>query len=96
MDRLPVTPSTGDLTVNPGMCPIWELSWQPFGPQVSTQSTEPHQLGPYSLLPIQILLIFKAQMKSHLGDVVPVGLVPVNDFISELQLHLLPLNLIVL
>lgn len=35
-------------------------------------------------------------MKSHHGDVVPAGLVPTHDFISELQLHLLPLNLIVL
>ena len=39
------TPPTGDLAHNPGMCPDWELNWQPFGLQASTQSTEPHQPG---------------------------------------------------
>ena len=24
-------PPTGDLVRNPGMCPDWELNWQPFG-----------------------------------------------------------------
>ena len=24
---------TGDLACNPGMCPDWELNWQPFGSQ---------------------------------------------------------------
>ena len=24
---------TGDLAYNPGMCPAWELNWQPFGLQ---------------------------------------------------------------
>ena len=38
-------PTTGDLAHNPGMCPDWELNRQPFGLQVSTQSTEPHQPG---------------------------------------------------
>lgn len=33
-------------------------------------------------------------MKCHLGDMVLFGLVPMHDFISELQLHLLLLNLI--
>ena len=37
---------TGDLACNPGMCPDWELNQQPFGSQVSTQSTESHQPGP--------------------------------------------------
>ena len=36
---------TGDLTYTPTMCPDWELNWQSFGLQVSTQSTEPHQPG---------------------------------------------------
>ena len=40
-------PSTGDLACNPGMCPDWELNQRPFGSQASTQSTEPHQPGPY-------------------------------------------------
>ena len=37
------TPPTGDLAHNLGMCPDWELNWQPFGLQGGTQSTEPHQ-----------------------------------------------------
>ena len=32
-------------TGDPGMCPDWESNWQPFGSQVDTQSTEPHQPG---------------------------------------------------
>ena len=43
---LPLTPPTGDLANNPGMCPDWELNQQPFGSQASTQSTEPHQPEP--------------------------------------------------
>ena len=39
-------PSSGDLTCNPGMCPVWESNQQPFGSQAGTQSTEPHQPGP--------------------------------------------------
>ena len=38
-------PPTGDLAHNPGMCPDWELNWQPLGSQAGTQSTEPHQPG---------------------------------------------------
>ena len=38
-------PPAGDLSGNPGMYPDWELNWQPFGLQASTQSTEPHQPG---------------------------------------------------
>ena len=38
-------PPAGGLAHNPGMCPDWELSWQPFGSQAGTQSTEPHQPG---------------------------------------------------
>ena len=36
---------TGELAHNPGMCPHWESTQQPFGPQAGTQSTEPHQPG---------------------------------------------------
>ena len=32
-------PPTGDLACNPGMCPDWELNWQPFGSQAGAQST---------------------------------------------------------
>ena len=39
-------PPTGDLAHNPGMCPNWESNQQPFGLQVGTQSTKPHQPGP--------------------------------------------------
>ena len=31
---------------NPSMFPDWELNQRPFGLQVGTQSTEPHQQGP--------------------------------------------------
>ena len=44
-----LTPLTGDLACNPGMCPDWELNWQPFSPQASTQSTESHQQRVVSL-----------------------------------------------
>ena len=36
---------TGDLDLNPGMCPDWKSNLQPFGSQASAQSTEPHQPG---------------------------------------------------
>ena len=39
------TPATGDLALNPGVCPDWESNLQPFGSQVSAQSIEPHQPG---------------------------------------------------
>ena len=39
-------PPTGKLACNPGMCPDWELNWQPLDSQAGTQSTEPHQPGP--------------------------------------------------
>ena len=32
-------PRTGDLTLNPGLCPDWELNWRPFGLQAGAQST---------------------------------------------------------
>ena len=35
----------GGLAHNPGMFPDWELNWQPFGFQASTQCTEPRQPG---------------------------------------------------
>ena len=38
-------PPTGDLALNPGMCPDWESNRQPFGSQAGTRSTEPHQPG---------------------------------------------------
>ena len=44
------TPPTGDLACNPGMCPDWELTRLSFGSQAATQSTEPHQPGPNSIL----------------------------------------------
>ena len=40
---------TGDLACSPGMCPDWELNWQPFGPQTGTQSTKLHQPGQKSV-----------------------------------------------
>ena len=49
-------PPTGDLAWNPGMCPDWELNLWPFGSQADTQSTEPHQPGPFFLLKAPILI----------------------------------------
>ena len=43
-----VRPPSRDLAHNPGMCPHWESNQEPFGSQVSTQSSEPHQPGPQS------------------------------------------------
>ena len=40
-------PPAGGLAGNLGMCPHWEWKRQPFGSQVSTQSTEPHPPGYY-------------------------------------------------
>ena len=34
-----------DLACNAGMCPCWESDQRPFGSQVGTQSTAPHQPG---------------------------------------------------
>ena len=47
-------PPTGDLAYNAGMCPDWESNKRPFGSQVSTQSTEPHQPGLFFLLLIPL------------------------------------------
>ena len=41
------TPLPGDPAWNPGVCPVWELSWQLFGLQAGTQSTELHNPGLY-------------------------------------------------
>ena len=43
------TPPTRALAGNPGMCPDWELNWQPFGSQAGAQTTESHQPGVESL-----------------------------------------------
>ena len=37
-------PPNVNLACNPGMCPDWELNWEPFSSQASAQ-TEPHQPG---------------------------------------------------
>ena len=38
-----LTPSTGNLACNLGMCHDWESKQRPFGLQAGTESTEPHQ-----------------------------------------------------
>ena len=40
-------PPLGDLALNSGLCPDWELNQRPFSSQASAQSTEPHQPGPF-------------------------------------------------
>ena len=41
-------PPMGDMVCNPVMCPDWELNQQPFDSQAGTQSTVPHQPGPFA------------------------------------------------
>ena len=36
---------TGDLARDPGMCPDWESNQPPFGPQASSESSEPQWPG---------------------------------------------------
>ena len=38
-------PPTGDLTHNPGVCPVWECNWRPSGLQACAQFTELHHPG---------------------------------------------------
>ena len=68
MDWLPLTrPPTGDLACNLGMCPDWELNWQPFGLQAGTQSTEPHQPGHEQYFKIRVhMLLFRHHAITHL------------------------------
>ena len=54
-------PPTRDLAHNPGMCPHWELNWQPFGSQVSTQSTGPHHQGCF-LFHLYIIYVIKERL----------------------------------
>ena len=45
-----LTPPTGDLARNPGVCPDWESNRGPFGSRAGgAQSAELHQPGPHSL-----------------------------------------------
>ena len=51
--------ATGDLARSPGLCPDWELNWQPFSLQARTQCTEAHQptqLSKFIFLNIILLL----------------------------------------
>ena len=52
-------PPTGDLAHNPGLCPGWELSRQPFGWQAGTQSTDPHQPGPVASFSHELTQTFR-------------------------------------
>ena len=38
-------PPTEDPDCNPGMYPVWESNWRPFGSQAGAQPTEPPQPG---------------------------------------------------
>ena len=70
-------PPTGDLALNPGMCPDWESNQQPFGLQASTQSTEPHQPGAICciLSPLylhhykNVGIMIKAQTRSEIAKI---------------------------
>ena len=54
------TPTTGDLSCSPGMCPDRESNQRPFGLQASTQSTELHQSG--------LLAVFIYGLNVHFGE----------------------------
>ena len=54
---------TGDLALNPGMCPDRESNRQPFSLQGGTQSTEPYQPG-LNILYIFYLWIFSVMLGS--------------------------------
>ena len=41
-------PLTGDLALNPGVCPDWELNWQLSASKSRAQSTEPPARAPWS------------------------------------------------
>ena len=43
------SPPTGDLACIRGTCPDQKLNQRPFGSQASTQSTQLHQPGPFSI-----------------------------------------------
>ena len=43
-------PCTGHLGCHPGVCPDWELNWQPFGSQAHTRSTQLYQAGLVSVI----------------------------------------------
>ena len=71
-------PPTRYLTCNPGTCPDWESTPQPFGLQACAQSTEPHQPG-------QIKSFFKERKK------LPTAILVV---LRILTFHLNPLSII--
>lgn len=45
LNWLPLAHPIGDQACNLGMCPGWELNWQPPGAQDDAQPAEPHWLG---------------------------------------------------
>ena len=57
-------PPNGDLALNPGMCPDWELNWHPFCLQASAQFTEPCQLG-LLVLDLDVKIIYVDPIKKY-------------------------------
>ena len=83
INQLPLNMSpTGDLAHNPGMCSDSELNRRPFGSQVSTQSTEPHQPGQKATIPCWSIL---SLMSTHL---IPFP----QGYIKSLHVHVLYLH----
>ena len=50
------TPPTGDLALDPGMCPEWESDQQRFDSKAGTQSPESHQPGLYLVFLMDYLI----------------------------------------
>ena len=73
-------PPFGNVARNPGMCPDWESNPRPFSLQGNAQSTEPHQLGPGSL-------VFKGKFKLNpvFYPLFPISLHHIHSTISLLQ-----------
>ena len=70
-------PSTGDLAHNPGTPGMFadrESNQQPFSSQASTQSTEPHQPGPFPCVLIRLFVFLLLSYKSSLY------ILPINIF----------------
>ena len=69
---LPPLP-TGDLALDPSMCPNRESNRRPSSSQVSTQSTEPHQPGQHLILLSDHLVLLNGCSIMHLFNPVQRG-----------------------
>ena len=61
-------PPTGDLVRNPGMCPVWNLNQQPFGPQPALNPLSHTNQGCFAVSFMHLTL-----RKKHKEDYMKVG-----------------------